>query len=310
MPEALYRGLILAKVETTKGTDAAPSGTDAIRTLDAPQFTPEMDIADAGKIAPTGTAYPGVVAGQRATVEFSVPLKGSGSAGTAPEIGVLLQACGLGENIVAGTSVDYTPEEAVDSQKTVTIYVYRSGRYYKLLGAAGTFSLDITNGDIAKITFRFQGVYGGIATGSLPTPTFDSTAPLPVAGATLAGDLTSEKLNALSFDWNASLAMVPDPSASAGYAYAAVTGREPNGEVTVLTTASGTAFETDYAAGTTQNLDVTLGSSAGNIVQVQIPYAQITGLNDNGDVNGLRAYTLQYRAAGSAGSDEFKIIFT
>ncbi|MCK7495178.1 MAG: hypothetical protein MZW92_31855 [Comamonadaceae bacterium] len=44
---------------------------------------------------------------------FDVEIKGSGAAGTAPELGVLLKGCGFGETVVAVTSVTYAPAPRV-----------------------------------------------------------------------------------------------------------------------------------------------------------------------------------------------------
>ncbi len=63
------------------------------------------------------------VGGMRTTeITFKVELRGSAAAGSAPEIGDLLEACGMAETVTAGSSVVYSPVSVND--KSVTIYHY------------------------------------------------------------------------------------------------------------------------------------------------------------------------------------------
>ena len=59
-------------------------------------------------------------------------LAGSGTAGTAPRYGALLQACGLSETIVASTSVTYAPVSSAFS--SATIYFNNDGIRHILTG--------------------------------------------------------------------------------------------------------------------------------------------------------------------------------
>lgn len=91
-----------AKQETTQGTDviaASPSASDwvggsltwrpVMQTIDDPGTTMTLDLSTP------------IIGGQRAEITLSVPLRGSGTAGTAPAWGKILEACTMLELITA-----------------------------------------------------------------------------------------------------------------------------------------------------------------------------------------------------------------
>jgi hypothetical protein len=93
---------VAAKIETTPGTDAiagTPAATDWVAadcevdfdpvTVDNPELTGTLDRA------------PAIVGGLRPRLRLRVPLRGSGTAGTAPEWGKLLRCCTYQETITA-----------------------------------------------------------------------------------------------------------------------------------------------------------------------------------------------------------------
>ena len=100
---------ILAKIETTYGTDPTPAAANAILTsglqrslYEGNVVTRELDRETLGNDETVNTA-PYVM------IEFAVELAGAGTAGDAPDYGVLLRACGFAETIDAGVDVEYAP---------------------------------------------------------------------------------------------------------------------------------------------------------------------------------------------------------
>lgn len=105
MSDSLVRArqaAVAVKVETTKGTDAiggSPVAADFIRgtcdfsfdqtTVPDPQYTGSLDSA------------PPIVGGLRPRFTIRMALRGSGTAGTAPEWGRLLQCCTMAETVTA-----------------------------------------------------------------------------------------------------------------------------------------------------------------------------------------------------------------
>lgn len=97
--------VLLFKIESTPGTENVPSAsTDAVLievtgnpiTFNPNNITPNEATGSLDNKAP-------IVGGMTAQIDFSVFLKGSGVAGTAPEFGDLLRACGWTETLVAAT---------------------------------------------------------------------------------------------------------------------------------------------------------------------------------------------------------------
>src|SRR6185295_2644106 len=102
--------LLLAKVETTPGTDAAPSpGTDAIRIRDQIAYTANFDNLDSSYVQETITQAPPIIGGGMVGMRLPVWLTGAVAPGTAPpDWATLLKGCAFGETktaaAVTGTS--------------------------------------------------------------------------------------------------------------------------------------------------------------------------------------------------------------
>lgn len=101
MPFYSRKTLVLVKLESPYGTDAAPAGADAILCKDV-RVTPmnaEFDPRDF--IRPYMGNSESLPAGEHGMIEFAVELQGSGTPATAPKWGRLLRACGHNETILA-----------------------------------------------------------------------------------------------------------------------------------------------------------------------------------------------------------------
>ena len=116
--------LVLCKTETTAGVDAAPTAAaDALRTVG--RAIPALNLSNVqrGIIKQTFGDMPHLVdQNGNTTLTLEVELKGSGTAGTAPDWSPLMKACGSLETIVALTSVSYQPR--TKGLEKCTIYVH------------------------------------------------------------------------------------------------------------------------------------------------------------------------------------------
>ena len=95
------KSLILAKSESTYGTDISPAGTDAVlvRSL---EVTPiEADTVSRELIRPYLGNSQQLLASAHVEITFEVEFAGSGTAATAPRFSSLLKACGMAETITA-----------------------------------------------------------------------------------------------------------------------------------------------------------------------------------------------------------------
>ena len=164
--------VILAKIETTYGTDPVPTGAaNAILVRNSINPKPlNADLASRDLVRPYLGASDQLIAGQHALIDFEVEMQGSGAAGTAPAYGPLLRACGMSESITASTKVDYAPISS--GFESVTIYFNVDGVLHKLTGARGTVELDFTAKQIPFFKFSFVGLYSPATDTALPTPTY------------------------------------------------------------------------------------------------------------------------------------------
>ena len=109
MPSMMSRrSVILAKIEGTEGVDASPAGTDAVLVENpVPSFNPNF--AETNEVSGSLDGQGPIASGMTMSYGFRVALKGTGTAGVAPEWGKLMKACGIAET-VTGTAVPAAPE--------------------------------------------------------------------------------------------------------------------------------------------------------------------------------------------------------
>lgn len=160
---------ILAKIETTYGTDAVPTGADNAVLISDPTFGHTYNNQPRNNIKSYLGGDEELVGTRYVTCSFSIEISGSGAAGTAPAWGPLLRACGMAETISAGARVEYNPIS--DSFESLTIYYHRDGVVHKALGCRGTAEFNLEEGSIPKMVFNFTGLDGGPAEASNPTQT-------------------------------------------------------------------------------------------------------------------------------------------
>ena len=105
-----HRSVLLAKVEATYNVDPTPTG--AANAILVEKLSWGFANARMAQRAPVRTSQgklKDLYAGALISIKFDVEIKGSGSAGIAPEFGPLLKACQMSETVVAVTSVTYKP---------------------------------------------------------------------------------------------------------------------------------------------------------------------------------------------------------
>lgn len=250
-----------------------------------------------------------VYAGRLETVTFNVEIKGSGTAGTAPELGPLLRACGCGETIVPATSVAYSP--ASTGHESGYMYYYRDGKLRKLGGIRGNFTSAFETGNTGKLSFTLTGHPVDEVDSAIITPVYDAIVPAPVIGAAFAVGGYSAVINALNFDAGNTLAFPPSINAANGYGEILITRRDVNGsfdpEDTLVATND---WMGDFTGGTSMALDTgVIGATAGNQFRAQMPAIYYRDMAP-GDRDGVRTLDATFGAVESAGDDDFTITFT
>lgn len=169
MPSLLTENAITAaKIEATYGLDAAPTGAANALVTSVVKLNPlEMKTVSRKLDKPNSGADQELVVDHYAMIEFSIELVGSGTLGTAPSFGHLLRACRCQEVIVAATSVTYSPLRS--STASLTIYFWLDGNLHKMVGARGTFTIEVNSQNIPYLKFKFTGLWVAPSSNANPT---------------------------------------------------------------------------------------------------------------------------------------------
>jgi len=166
---------ILAKTESSYGSDSTPTGSANAIQVSALEINPaESEVLSRDLIRSYLGNSPQLIANTRVSVTFTVEYSGSGAAGTAPKYGPLLEACGFGETIVSSTSVTYAPIST--TPESVTIYVDSDGIRHKVTGARGSFTLSLNANQIPVYNFTMTGQYVAPTDTASPALTFNNQA--------------------------------------------------------------------------------------------------------------------------------------
>ncbi len=304
------RTVILAGIESSYGVDPTLTGADAIL-VENPSWANEgLRMSERPSVRTSIGKLQSIYGGRLMSVTFDVEIKGSGTAGTAPELGVLLRACSMGETVVASTSVTYALVST--GQESITLYFYIDGKRRILTGCHGNVSTALEVGAQGKMSFTFIGHVAAETDTAIVTPTYNSTVPVAAINASFSIGSYAAVIDALNFDLGNTVAMPPNINAADGYGDIIITARDVSGsfspeDVLVATN----AFEADFLAGNTMALTTgTIGSSAGNRYAITAPavYYSDTAKGDRDGVATLEQ-TCGF-AETSATNDEISIAFT
>lgn len=302
--------LILVKKEATYGTDSSPVGGDAllVRNLD---ITPiEADLVSRDLIRPYLGNSPSLISNSRVSVTFQVELAGSGTLGTAPRYGAVLQACGMSETIAPSTSVTYAPVSALFS--SATIYFNNDGVLHKATGCRGTFTINATVGQIPTIDFTMTGVYNAPTDTAAPSVTYaDQASPLIFKeGNTSAFQFFSYAgcLQSVTFDIANSIIYRELVNCTKEVL---ITDRRPSGTVMIEAPALSVKDYFNIAqTETTGNLTFLHGTTAGNRVTFNAAQCDVSNPS-YGDQDGVQMLNIPYIAVPTtAGNNEVSLVYT
>lgn len=306
------KALLLIKKETTSGQDASPvKASDAVIAYDV-DISPEVGNQERPHQGSGLSRLQEVIGNMKFKISFSLELRGSGTAGTAPRgLGAALQAAGHSETLVGGTSATYAPISA--SIPTVTIYAYVDGKLYKCVGTSLNASFEIPAGERAMVKFEGESLYQRPTDSSYPTdPTFDTTLPLVGKNMTVYLDSYAAVIKGLNFSPNNTVTPRKDLNQTWGWAVPNITDRNPGGEITIEDILLATKdYWAKFDADTLMELSVIMGATAGNIVTINASYVRLRGI-PMGDEDGIRTTALPFQMAMTPLTDgsEYTIVFT
>ena len=307
MAKRYYRKLgLLAKLETTYGTDVLPTGTEnAIMALNA-SITPLAGEEVSRDLLLPYLGNQGVeLVGTYVQIEFDVEIAGAGTLGDAPAYGPLLRACGLSETIEAGIKVDYQPVS--EGFEAATIYYNSDGVRHVLLGSRGNVTFGFTPKQIPRFRFSYQGLLGTITDVPLPAVTLAKfKRPLPVSkdNTTFSLHGLAGVTESVTFD----LGHTVEGRFLIGNESIEITDRSTTGQAVIEATKL--AVKDWFALAKSRErgeMKVIHGKVPGNIVEVSSLGAEI-GRPTEGQTQNIRNYTLPIVYCPSeAGNDEITI---
>lgn len=300
------RQVLLAKVETVPGVDAAPvATTDAVRcgVVNPSLGNEELRRVD---LSQSISALKAQIGKKRLSFQITLDLKGSGTAGVAPDFGALLQACALKETVTGGVKVEYKPVSDEAPQKSCTIYLYMDGVVFKATMCRGNVDISTPAGALGAVTINMEGNFAAIEDAALPTATFQTSEPPQVQSAGLVfGAYADAVARGFSLSSGNTIATIDSVNSTDGRWGVRVTGRDPKWSSTINAVLEATSpFWGDLIDRDTRSISFTVGANAGNKVVFTMPTASINQ-NQPGSDAGVKTWALSGQACESTpGADD------
>lgn len=316
MGRTVHNTAVMAKIETTYGVDAAPTGV--ANAMLVSEVTHEYLYSNVDRTLIKGhmgsdAQLPGV---RFVQLGLNVELSGAGAAGTAPAWGVLAKSCAMAETITAGSRVEYSP--VTTSKQSCTIYYQLDGVLHKALGCMGTVQLAMGVGERPMLNFTFTGLDGGLAEAANTAQTLTAwKAPQVIT------DINSDGLK-LGGTYGAGAITGGTPYASRGISLdlgnevkrldtlglleVDIDNRSITGQIQLeLTAANEVSFITDINDIALTSLSFEHGTAAGSKVMLFAPSVQRTNPK-RVTYEGRPHMTFELRVLPLAGNDDLRIV--
>ncbi len=315
----IKKTVILAKIETTPGVDAAPTGAaNALQVFDVSISPVEIQGVTLNYLAGYFGAAVFLPGATFSKVSFSVSLAGSGTAATAAPWGALMQMCANAETtgLLTPNRVEYLP--VTDGLKTGTIYYYDHDALHPLLGAMGNVKMSAKAGETGKLMFDLIAISGVTSATANATPVLTAwKPPVPITKANVtdvllgctyaAGALTggtSYNSTGLTLDWGNKNDFVPMLTTEE----VVMDDRKISGSMSLdLSAAQEVTQIAAIKAGTTQSFGFVLGTATGNKIMVHAPAVKWKTYKKDA-LKGKRLITFDFELDPVAGNDELRII--
>lgn len=313
MPAPLYwkSKILLAKIETTYGTDSAPTGglnailaTEVkLQPMEGNDVARDLDLPWMGGQGTIPTEL-------HAKLSFKVELAPSGTAGTAPGWGVLMRACGVAQVVSVGTSVVYNPIS--DNHESATIHLWIGSTRYVLRGTRGSAKITVAANGIPYIEFSFTGLFAVPTETARPTPVTLTAFQKPQTGSTANTPVFT--INAVAFvlrSFSLDLKNAVENRFLIGAEQVLITQREEEVEAQVEAQPL-TAFDpfTLAQAQTSVPVVLTHGTGAGRISTLNVPAAQMQRLQGLESAQDIKEWPLRLAPVPITGNDQWTLTLT
>ena len=312
MPEAIkWRSTIaLGKLETTYGTDSAPTGgANALLMTNVTLAPMEGDDVSRELERPYMGNQSALAGSLRVTLTGTTELAGSGTAGTPPAWGVLARVCGFAETISAGVSVIYSP--ITDGNESATFHFWKGGTRHVLTGARGTGVVNINAQGIPNISWTITGLFN--APGEVARPTVDLSsfiAPL-LASNTNTPDFSINSVDLVLKSYSLDLGNQVAPRLLIGREEIKIGDKfeslSANVEAVPLTTLNPYALA---IAKTQVPVTIKHGTVAGSIITIAAPKCEMQRVPSSENDEGVTHWPLSLKPIPSAGNDQLTMALT
>lgn len=306
---------ILAKIESTYGTDSEPTGADAVALAGPVQANPaeqarfaDRPLVRGGSIGKAAPLFGGSLFG----LQIDVEVKGGGTEDVPPEWGPLLRSCGFSQTITATTSVLFAPTSTFGTNTSCTIYYYQEGVRYRVTGCRGNVQFRGTVGEVMILTFNMIGRLNASdpTAATAPSPTLDATVPPTFLAANFLSLASyNPRFTEFTFDMGNQLSPGANANAADGFGEVRISERDVRGtldpEMTLVATQD---WIGDWKAGNTKVLSSVLGTAGGNRITIGMPVVRYIepGFDDR---EGIRALSLGFKADETVAlNDEVSIL--
>jgi len=307
MPKLVRKRVVLAKIETTYGTDPTPTGSSNAIQVSNLSITPiNAETVNRDLVRSYLGNSQELLANNYVVATFEVEMASSGALGTAPAYGPLLRACGIAETITASTKVEYSPVSS--GFESVTIYFNADGLLHKMTGCMGNVEIDVSARKIPVYKFTFFGLYNAVTDTALPTPVYTAFRKPLVANKTNTPTFSFLSVSTLVLS-QLTLAVGNQVNFRSliGAEYVQITDRKSTSMVKIEAVPVATLDLFANALSTnTGVLQLVHGTVSGDKVQIDMPVVDIGSLSYD-EEEGVQMMSIPINVLPSSGNDEFKI---
>jgi hypothetical protein len=298
---------VLAKIETTYGTDASPVAANAMLVKNLSITPIDASLVSRDLIRPFLGNSEQLLTEKSVKIDFEVEYVGSGVVGTAPGYDALLRACAF--KAVSSDATNGVVYQPVSSGfESVSMYYNVDGVLHKLIGCQGTFDITLAVKTIPTFKFSFTGLYVAPVDATAPSVDFSAFKIPQVANTQNTPGFTLFGYSAPLESMSLSLANDVQYITLIGEESVKIIDRKPSGSfVFEAPHIADKDFFSLVSANTSGPMSLTHGSMPGYVVQLNCP-SVLLGNPAYQDSNGVQMLSTPFTAQPtSAGNDEISI---
>lgn len=298
---------ILAKVETSYGTDSTPTGaSNAILAMNVTFSPQEGEVIKRALERPWFGAEPFVAQAFRSVLTFDVELVGSGTLGTAPGWGVLLRGCGAAQAVTAGARVEYTPITA--NNESLTLYFDVDGTKHVMLGSVGNAVFKLGVNGIPMISFTFTSLFTLPVEATPPTVNYSTFQAPQAASSTNTPNFQIAGADFVARDFEFDLGNKIEPRFLIGSEAIIMTDREESVRMTIEAVPVSTYNPHRIARDATQQqITISHGTVNGRKVRIDLYNCQQLPVPAYQNQQNVLEWQLQFVPLPGSGNDQWKI---